>query len=288
MPLKGICWLPVVIGGMSTWSKFYIDPNLDRAMMLLEDWLKKNQAQISFQPNLLIIKGVKIPLDRGAFRAISVYSEEDVKQPDRTAIVFSARLDSPGAPGGILYQVIPRNKPLLENEVIVVETTEEDNSQGFQEPLAGNIQEDDEIQWVEETIKSGNAPKTWTDRYLVQNGLKPRRKYMGEDHHKLILDRRHKISAQAGRKIERAQKKRNKMVNQNRKKVELGIGEPVYNTAHTSQNKRHMRWRPYYRIVGKTGPVSFVIWDQISGTTKRVHAKDLKLVEIEKGKAPKI
>ena len=48
---------------------------------------------------------------------------------------------------------------------------EESNSQGYQEPLVGNIQKNEEIQAIKETIESGNAPKTWTDRYLVQDGL---------------------------------------------------------------------------------------------------------------------
>ena len=50
MQLKGIYWLPVEIWGMSTWSKFYIASNLDRAMILREDWPKKDQAQIRFKP----------------------------------------------------------------------------------------------------------------------------------------------------------------------------------------------------------------------------------------------
>ena len=69
-------------------------------MILGEDRLKKNQAQIRFKPNLLTIKGVKIPLGSGASEAIAIYSEEDVKLPARTAIVllfffcfFFARLD---------------------------------------------------------------------------------------------------------------------------------------------------------------------------------------------------
>ena len=36
------------------------------------------------------------------------------------------------------------------------------------------------------------------------------------------------------------------------------------------------------------GTSFFVTWDQISGTTKRAHAHDLKLAEIEEWKAPKI
>ena len=122
----------------------------------------------------------------------------------------------------------------------------------------------------------------------IDNLLKPRRKYMGEDHHKLILEQQHKIFVQARRKIERAQKKRNENVNQNRKEVELKIGDPVYYRAHVRHGKLDMRWRPYYRIVEKTGPVSFIIWDQISGTRKRAHANDLKLAEIDEWKVPRI
>ena len=69
--------------------------------------------------------------------------------------------------------------------------------------------------------------------------------------------------------------------------MELGIGDPVYYKAHARHGKLDMSWRPYYRIVEKSGPVSFVIWDQISGTTKRAHAND-PLAEVEEWKAPKI
>ena len=69
----------------------------------------------------------------------------------------------------ILYQVNLRNKPLLENEVIVIEAIEEGNSQGNQEPLAGNIQEDEEINAIKETpisafpqLSRGSNNATWT------------------------------------------------------------------------------------------------------------------------------
>ena len=139
MPLKGMCWLPVEIEGMSTWSKFYIAPNLDRELILGEDWLKKNQAQIRFKPNLLTIKGLKIPLGRGTSRVMAVYSEEDVELPARTAIAFSARLDSPENSGGILYQIIPRNKSLLENEVMVVEALVERNDRSQVPVMLANL-----------------------------------------------------------------------------------------------------------------------------------------------------
>ena len=124
---------------MSTWSKFYIAPNLDRAMILEEDWLKKNQVQIHFKPNLLTIKGVKILLGRGASRAIAVYSEEDGKLPASTAIVFSARFVSPEESSEILYQVIHRNKSLLENELMVVEAIVEGNDRSQVSVMLANL-----------------------------------------------------------------------------------------------------------------------------------------------------
>ena len=72
------------------------------------------------------------------------------------------------------YQINVLNSHNLEYrlKLDVVETKmEEGNSQGFQEPLAGNNQEDEEIQAIKETLESGNVPKTWTDIYLVQDGL---------------------------------------------------------------------------------------------------------------------
>ena len=36
----------------------------------------------------------------------------------------------------------------------------------------------------------------------------------------------------------------------------------------------------YFRIVEQTGPVKFVIWDQMSGRVKRAHANELKLAKV--------
>ena len=49
---------------------------------------------------------------------------------------------------------------------------------------------------------------------------------------------------------------------------------------HFSQDKLDSRWKPNYRIVEQTGPVTFIIWDQLSGKVKRAHASDLKLAEL--------
>ena len=61
----------------------------------------------------------------------------------------------------------------------------------------------------------------------MDNLLKLRRKYMGEDYYKIIQERQHKIFAQVKRRIRRTQKRRNKRMNKGRKEVELISGNLV-------------------------------------------------------------
>ena len=42
MELSGMVHLRIKIGSIETWSKLYIAPDLDRTMILGEDWLKKS------------------------------------------------------------------------------------------------------------------------------------------------------------------------------------------------------------------------------------------------------
>ena len=55
----------------------------------------------------------------------------------------------------------------------------------------------------------------------------------------------------------------------------------MYYKIHLRHGKLDQRWSPYYRRVEQTGPVSFIIWDQLTDKVKRVHANDIKLAEIE-------
>ena len=103
---------------------------------------------------------------------------------------------------------------------------------------------------------------------------------MGEDHHKLIIERQHKIFAQARQRIACAQKRRNERVNKEREEISLGLGDPVYSKVNLRKGKLSPRWEPYYRIIEQRGPVTFIIWDQVSGKVKQAHANELKLAEV--------
>lgn len=104
----------------------------------------------------------------------------------------------------------------------------------------------------------------------------------------LIIEKQHRIFAQARRRIAHAQKRRNARINKGREEVKLGIGDPVYYKVNLRQGKLSARWEPYYRIVDQTGPVMFVIWDQVSGKVKQAHANELKLARIDTWEGPEL
>lgn len=121
----------------------------------------------------------------------------------------------------------------------------------------------------------------------IDNLLRPRRKYMGEDHHQLILEQQHKVFTQVRRRIRRAQKRRNDRINKNRKEFNFQVGDPVYYKVHLREGKLDRRWTPFYRIVEQTGPVTYIMWDQVAGKVKRVHASDIKLAELDEWEGAK-
>ena len=45
--------------------------------------------------------------------------------------------------------------------------------------------------------------------------------------------------------------------------------------------------KPSYRIIEKTGPASYVIKNQLDGSTSKVHAYLLRLAEVDEGNIPK-
>ena len=70
-------------------------------------------------------------------------------------------------------------------------------------------------------------------------------------------------------------------MSRDRSEIELGVGDPVCYKIHLREGKLSQRWKLYYKIVEQTGPVSFIIWDQVSGKVKWAHANDLKPAKIE-------
>ena len=75
----------------------------------------------------------------------------------------------------------------------------------------------------------------------IDNLLRPRKKYPGEDHHRIILEQQHKIFTQVRRIIRRTQKRRNDRINKNREEVSFKIGDLVYYKIHPRDGKLDQR-----------------------------------------------
>lgn len=107
--------------------------------------------------------------------------------------------------------------------------------------------------------------------------LKPRRRYMGEDQHKVALQEQHKAFMLVHKNMKEAKKKQKDQADKKSKDEEFQVGDPVYLKNNRKQNKK---WLPYYRIIEQKGPVSFVIKNKLTGATTKCHARQLRLADI--------
>ena len=117
--------------------------------------------------------------------------------------------------------------------------------------------------------------------------LLPRQRYYGDETHKLNLERMHVAYSITRDNIKKAQTKRIERANSNSKEENFSPGDPVFLYNKAKANKHDIRWNPYFRVVRKTSPVSYVVRDQLSGKLKRVHVQHLKRANLEKWKIPK-
>lgn len=55
---------------------------------------------------------------------------------------------------------------------------------------------------------------------------------------------------------------------------------------HRRTGKHDKRWVPYYRIIEQTGPVSFIVKNQLNGTTTKAHARHLHHAKLDEWEIP--
>ena len=96
--------------------------------------------------------------------------------------------------------------------------------------------------------------------------LKPRKRYVGEDIHKIALQQQHKSFTLVHRRMKEAKRKQKEYADKNSKEENFQIGDPVYLKNHRRTNKLDIKWKGYYRITDPTGPLTFVCRNQLDGT----------------------
>lgn len=120
----------------------------------------------------------------------------------------------------------------------------------------------------------------------IDNLLQPRRKYQGEETHKIALEHQHKTFMLVHRHLKQAKRRQTKYADKKSKSVEFSVGDPVYYKNYQKTNKLQNNWRAYFRIIEQKGPVSFIIKDQLSGRTIKAHAEQLRLADIAEWEIP--
>ena len=115
----------------------------------------------------------------------------------------------------------------------------------------------------------------------LDNILKPRRRYLGEEPHQVGLEQMHKSFMTVHNHMRKAKKRQAKYADRNAKDVTFQIGDPVYLKRHQRANKLQGKWIPYYRILEKRSPVTYIIRNQLDGSTLKTHAEHLRLASLE-------
>ena len=115
----------------------------------------------------------------------------------------------------------------------------------------------------------------------IDNILKPRRKYTGEDMHQIAIEQQHKSFVLVHNHLKRAKKRQAKYADRSATEVNFEVGDPVFYKNHNKKNKLDVNWRPYWRILQKTSPVTYIIKHQLDGSTTKVHAEHIRKAHVD-------
>ena len=121
----------------------------------------------------------------------------------------------------------------------------------------------------------------------IDNILKPRRRYLGEDPHKIAIEQQHKTFTMVQRILKRSKKRQAKYANRNAVDVDLKIGDPVYYKNNQRQSKLQSKWKPFYRIIEQISPVTFKIKNQLDGKVTKAHKELLRLAKLDQWEIPR-
>lgn len=111
--------------------------------------------------------------------------------------------------------------------------------------------------------------------------MRPRRKYAGEEFHKIVLEQQHKTFIISTKNNQKSKERQAYYTNKNAKEITFQIGDPVYIKNHARKTKLQTKCSPHYRIIEQKSPVTFIVKNQLDGTTSNINAKFLKPANLE-------
>jgi len=115
----------------------------------------------------------------------------------------------------------------------------------------------------------------------VTNILKCRQRYAGEDACKLALEKQHETFVLVQKNLKQSKQRNARHANENAKDVLLEVGDPVYLKQHIRKSKLDRKWQPFFRIVKQKSPYTYVIRNQLDGSTRESHVRHLRRANID-------
>lgn len=113
----------------------------------------------------------------------------------------------------------------------------------------------------------------------IDNILKLRKRYLGEDPYKVALEQQHNAFTIVHRILRRSKLRQVKYVNQRAVDVDLKVGDPIYYKNNQRQSKLQSKWKPFYRNTKQISPVTFKIKNQLHGKVTKAHNELLAKID---------
>lgn len=111
--------------------------------------------------------------------------------------------------------------------------------------------------------------------------LQKRKRYTGDEGHKICFQRMHHAFSIAYKNLKKAKKRQQKYANKNTEPVDFDIGDAVFYKKHKKRSKIDNRYLPYYRVIAKNSPLTFVIKNVLTGEVVKSHAINIKHANLE-------
>ena len=102
--------------------------------------------------------------------------------------------------------------------------------------------------------------------------------------HQIALEQQQKSFVLVHHRLKQAKKRFAKYADRNSK---FEVGDPVLYKVRKNGSKLNVDWKPYFRIIEKTGSVTFVLKHQLDGTiVNKVHAQDIRKAPVDDWEIP--
>jgi hypothetical protein len=121
----------------------------------------------------------------------------------------------------------------------------------------------------------------------VDQLLQPRQRYHGEEYHKIALQEQHNTFLSVYKNLKKAKREQASYAGKTAKDIKFEIGDPVFYKNFRKRSKLDVNWKPFYRIMEKKSPLTYIIKNQLDNSTVKVHAEQIRLANINDWSIPK-